>query len=153
MCSCLVPPIIIQLQPDGHEHVVTEGYTLYLDCVTLGYPQPQISWRTNGRPVDLTKSRFTLFPNGTLRVDRVIEADDGLYTCIATNLVGTARQQSSVDVWSKKKCHCMLLCPVDSNGRFLVSTTVCRDHYATDGPCRRHSASELCCVRQPPAVP
>jgi hemicentin len=99
--TVLAHPQIVH-PPDDHDYVVIEGLTLLLDCVALGYHQPQISWSRHGRPVDLTSSRFTVFPNGTLRIDRVSEKeDDGSYTCTATNRVGEDSQQFNVDVQTR----------------------------------------------------
>ncbi|XP_050676215.1 cell adhesion molecule Dscam2-like [Leptidea sinapis] len=66
-------------------------------CNAIGYPTPQIHWMKRDailgiwRPVlDLAGGGVTSFPNGTLIIEVVSLADEGLYACHADNGVGDA---------------------------------------------------------------
>ncbi|KAL0178694.1 hypothetical protein M9458_027588, partial [Cirrhinus mrigala] len=56
-----------------------------------GLPHPEIMWLLNGKPIypDLTH-RMLVRENGihSLVIDPLTQADDGTYTCIASNKAG-----------------------------------------------------------------
>ena len=67
------------------------GESLQLRCEALGSPKPRMSWLHNGRPVPGAGA-------GLLRLDKLTEAQSGVYTCLATNLAATAKLQFHVRV-------------------------------------------------------
>ncbi|XP_043111630.1 myopalladin isoform X2 [Puntigrus tetrazona] len=81
-------PHFLQAPGDMSAH---EGRLCRLDCKVSGLPHPEIMWLLNGRPIypDLTH-RMLVRENGihSLVIDPLTQADDGTYTCIASNKAG-----------------------------------------------------------------
>ncbi|XP_039504401.1 myopalladin [Pimephales promelas] len=81
-------PHFLQAPGDMLAH---EGRLCRLDCKVSGLPHPEIMWLLNGKPIypDITH-RMLVRENGihSLVVDPLTQADDGTYTCIASNKAG-----------------------------------------------------------------
>ncbi|XP_051508283.1 myopalladin-like isoform X2 [Myxocyprinus asiaticus] len=81
-------PHFLQAPGDMLAH---EGQLCRLDCKVSGLPHPEIMWLLNGRPIypDVTH-RMLVRENGvhSLVIDPLTQADDGTYTCIASNKAG-----------------------------------------------------------------
>ncbi|XP_058650846.1 myopalladin isoform X2 [Onychostoma macrolepis] len=81
-------PHFLQAPGDMSAH---EGCLCRLDCKVSGLPHPEIMWLLNGKPIypDLTH-RMLVRENGihSLVIDPLTQADDGMYTCIASNKAG-----------------------------------------------------------------
>uniref|UniRef100_A0A8C1YTT0 Ig-like domain-containing protein n=1 Tax=Cyprinus carpio TaxID=7962 RepID=A0A8C1YTT0_CYPCA len=81
-------PHFLQAPGDMSAH---EGQLCRLDCKVSGLPHPEIMWLLNGKPIypDLTH-RMLVRENGihSLVIDPLTQADDGTYTCIASNKAG-----------------------------------------------------------------
>uniref|UniRef100_A0A671LSL6 Myopalladin-like n=1 Tax=Sinocyclocheilus anshuiensis TaxID=1608454 RepID=A0A671LSL6_9TELE len=81
-------PHFLQAPGDMSAH---EGRLCRLDCKVSGLPHPEIMWLLNGKPIypDLTH-RMLVRENGihSLAIDSLTQADDGTYTCIASNKAG-----------------------------------------------------------------
>ncbi|XP_072513660.1 matrix-remodeling-associated protein 5 [Salminus brasiliensis] len=88
-----LPPVIQQLR---HENITfPEGITAYLNCSARGAPLPTISWITPDgmqlRPSQFVSGRnLFVFPNGTLYIRGLSQADAGQYQCTATNSAGVS---------------------------------------------------------------
>ncbi|XP_044164951.1 hemicentin-2-like isoform X1 [Acropora millepora] len=59
------------------------NYTVRLNCSTIGYPQPTISWRKQGGQLPFGRSRQI---NGALVITNLQQSDAGNYICTATNI-------------------------------------------------------------------
>uniref|UniRef100_H3DHE5 receptor protein-tyrosine kinase n=1 Tax=Tetraodon nigroviridis TaxID=99883 RepID=H3DHE5_TETNG len=71
--------------------------TLKLECYARGVPRPEITWYKNG--VLLKQSPgITLSEDGVLIIDRVKKDDEGLYSCVAKNVEGSANTSASITV-------------------------------------------------------
>ncbi|XP_026109297.1 myopalladin-like isoform X2 [Carassius auratus] len=81
-------PHFLQAPGDMSAH---EGQLCRLDCKVSGLPHPEIMWLLNGKPMypDLSH-RMLVRENGihSLVIDPLTQADDGTYTCIASNKAG-----------------------------------------------------------------
>ena len=74
-----------------------------VECAATGKPTPTLTWYRNG--IELTSSKDLTITNTTngsyahsiLTISSLIEADEGIYECIATNKLpnGTITQSSS----------------------------------------------------------
>ncbi|XP_056617442.1 myopalladin isoform X3 [Triplophysa dalaica] len=81
-------PHFLQAPGDMFAH---EGRVCRLDCKVSGLPHPEIMWLLNGRPIYPDVShRMLVRENGvhSLVIDPLTQADDGTYTCIASNKAG-----------------------------------------------------------------
>ena len=90
------------------EYTVTEGGTI--TCEAIGYPIPDIKWLNNGSEVN--ESRLV---NGTSMatgvgnlfsksVSMIVRgSDDGVYTCVANNILGSDNSLVNITVQCKYK--------------------------------------------------
>ncbi|XP_023221211.1 hemicentin-1-like isoform X2 [Centruroides sculpturatus] len=93
----VVPPHIGEVVD---RHNVNEGHEFYLYCPVRGSPMPDIVWLHNGHMIiSENNSDIRITENGTLfYIEKVEAKHGGQYTCIATNLAGTADQNFFLDV-------------------------------------------------------
>uniref|UniRef100_W5NCC6 L1 cell adhesion molecule, paralog a n=1 Tax=Lepisosteus oculatus TaxID=7918 RepID=W5NCC6_LEPOC len=87
------------LLPRGSQstHMALRGQTLELECIAEGLPTPHLEWeRKDG---DLSDARASLQSFGKLlRIENVVESDDGEYQCTASNDQGKATHIFTVTV-------------------------------------------------------
>ena len=62
-------------------------------CKASGYPEPQITWKLNGKV--LSKMRIT---DIGLEINNVEEADKGVVTCLAKSILGEATANARLTV-------------------------------------------------------
>ncbi|NXY27083.1 ISLR protein, partial [Atrichornis clamosus] len=101
---CVAPSAQLTYLSNLDSAETREGLTLSLHCSVAGSPPPEIRWRiqTSGRRLEIhgpnvardgnTKQgqeRFLVFKNGTMAIPGFSEEDEGTYTCLAVNDVGT----------------------------------------------------------------
>ncbi|XP_066519522.1 contactin-3 [Hoplias malabaricus] len=65
------------------------GTEVTLDCRPQASPRAISVWK-RGNDMLQKNERFSLFPNGTLKISNVTKRDGGTYTCIAKNQFGSA---------------------------------------------------------------
>ncbi|NXL95018.1 HMCN2 protein, partial [Alectura lathami] len=86
----------IALTPPVH-HVLA-GQAASLPCVVLaGRPLPARRWLKDGYLV-APSGRVSIQADGSLHVDQVAQGDTGTYTCLATNTLGSHRQDVALVV-------------------------------------------------------
>ncbi|XP_044306426.1 LOW QUALITY PROTEIN: immunoglobulin superfamily containing leucine-rich repeat protein 2 [Varanus komodoensis] len=111
------PPKVRLLQHPNLEHTpLYYGFALTLHCSAEGLPPPVVHWRVqaSGQTLDIpggeaggnhlppesspggAQERFRAFSNGTLLIPHLSKKEEGTYTCLATNEMGS--NQTSVDV-------------------------------------------------------
>ncbi|XP_066134233.1 immunoglobulin superfamily containing leucine-rich repeat protein [Saccopteryx bilineata] len=114
---CSAPLVQLTYQPSQDGAELRPGFVLALHCDAEGQPAPQLHWHiqtpggmveiaspnvgTDGRalPGTLTASsrlRFQAFANGSLLIPDFGKLEEGTYSCLATNELGSA--ESSVNV-------------------------------------------------------
>ncbi len=85
LCTfCIFPPIvpgtIVKFPPP--ESIAELGSRYQLDCEAAGQPEPIITWRIRGSPVnDLGLSSVTDLGNGSLVFNPVNKSHEGTYVC------------------------------------------------------------------------
>ncbi|XP_062926221.1 immunoglobulin superfamily containing leucine-rich repeat protein 2 [Mobula hypostoma] len=113
--QCSAPSVYLSYQGSKDKAGFFEGQTLTVHCNSTGNPLPQIRWKvqTANREVELNEAkvreegrelaagkedqgRLVVLKNGTLVIPRLTKYEEGLYTCLATNLVGS--NESSLEV-------------------------------------------------------
>ncbi|KAM7338165.1 hypothetical protein ACRRTK_001649 [Alexandromys fortis] len=77
--------------------VALQGQSLILECIAEGFPTPTIKWL---HPSDPMPTHRVIYQNHnkTLQLLNVGEEDDGEYTCLAENSLGSARHAYYVTV-------------------------------------------------------
>ncbi|XP_069758660.1 immunoglobulin superfamily containing leucine-rich repeat protein 2 [Narcine bancroftii] len=111
--NCTAPLVSLSFQ-GGHDKAgFFEGHSLTLHCSSTGNPLPQIKWKVQkansqvneakategGRVLAAGKEdqeRLAVLKNGTLLIPRLTQSDEGIYTCLATNPMGS--NESSLEV-------------------------------------------------------
>ncbi|XP_050397458.2 neuronal-glial cell adhesion molecule isoform X2 [Patella vulgata] len=81
------------------------GYDVDIECVFSGYPLATITWKdkdqqeipTNGRG----RYEFIEESHRILRINKVVETDEGTYTCSGTNKVGSDDRSTFLNVTSR----------------------------------------------------
>ncbi|XP_026565684.1 immunoglobulin superfamily containing leucine-rich repeat protein 2-like [Pseudonaja textilis] len=110
---CAAP--VVRLSPQPELQSLAYGSSLALHCHADGIPRPELTWRiqASGRTLEIAGSEadrlnalppsgagerqnFRAFPNGTLLLPHLGKKEEGTYTCVAANEVGS--NQSSLRV-------------------------------------------------------
>ncbi|XP_053450319.1 immunoglobulin superfamily containing leucine-rich repeat protein [Nycticebus coucang] len=114
---CSAPSVQLSYQPSQDGAELRPGFVLALHCDVDGQPAPQLHWhiQTPGGTVEIaspnvgpdghalpgtlaasSQPRFQAFANGSLLIPDFGKLEEGTYSCLATNELGSA--ESSVDV-------------------------------------------------------
>ncbi|XP_008069224.1 immunoglobulin superfamily containing leucine-rich repeat protein isoform X2 [Carlito syrichta] len=114
---CSAPSVQLSYQPSQDGAELRPGFVLALHCDVDGQPAPRLHWHiqtpggtveiaspnvgTDGRalpsaPAAGVRPRFQAFANGSLLIPDFGKLEEGTYSCLATNELGSA--ESSVDV-------------------------------------------------------
>ncbi|XP_058406905.1 immunoglobulin superfamily member 10 [Diceros bicornis minor] len=98
----VVEPRIEAHHENGAHHTIFIGETLDLPCHSTGIPDASVSWVLPGNTVLSQSSRDKqILNNGTLRVLKVTQKDQGHYRCIAANPSGVDFLINQVSVKTK----------------------------------------------------
>lgn len=82
----LLPPPIIVHGPQNQTLVT--GTTVSMPCISIGSPQPLISWFKDGVSI-IQDERIDIDRNGQLTIDDLQKSlDSGVYTCVASSQTG-----------------------------------------------------------------
>ncbi|XP_064784563.1 peroxidasin homolog isoform X2 [Oncorhynchus masou masou] len=84
------------IQPQNTEVLVGESITL--ECSATGQPQPRVSWTKGDRTPLPTDARINTTPSGGLFIQHVVQADEGQYTCFASNNLDTIHATAHIIV-------------------------------------------------------
>ncbi|XP_030135337.4 hemicentin-1 [Taeniopygia guttata] len=88
---------------DSSQLTVTEGSLISLICESSGIPPPSLTWKKNGSPVVPEPSgRVRVLSGGRqLQVAVADRSDAASYTCIASNVAGSATKEYSLQVYTR----------------------------------------------------
>uniref|UniRef100_A0A8C8VS50 Neurofascin n=2 Tax=Peromyscus maniculatus bairdii TaxID=230844 RepID=A0A8C8VS50_PERMB len=70
----------------------------WLDCPFFGSPIPTLRWFKNGQGSNLDGGNYHVYENGSLEIKMIRKEDQGIYTCVATNILGKAENQVRLEV-------------------------------------------------------
>ncbi|XP_054032227.1 neurofascin isoform X12 [Dryobates pubescens] len=91
-----VPPRI--LAPRNQLIKVIQNNRTLLDCPFFGSPIPTLRWFKNGQGNTLDGGNYRAHENGSLEMSMARKEDQGIYTCVATNILGKAEAQVRLEV-------------------------------------------------------
>ncbi|XP_054037522.1 neurofascin isoform X3 [Rissa tridactyla] len=91
-----VPPRI--LAPRNQLIRVIQNNRTRLDCPFFGSPIPTLRWFKNGQGNTLDGGNYKAHENGSLEMNMARKEDQGIYTCVATNILGKAEAQVRLEV-------------------------------------------------------
>ncbi|XP_026720114.1 neurofascin isoform X14 [Athene cunicularia] len=91
-----VPPRI--LAPRNQLIKVIQNNRTRLDCPFFGSPIPTLRWFKNGQGNTLDGGNYKAHENGSLEMTMARKEDQGIYTCVATNILGKAEAQVRLEV-------------------------------------------------------
>ena len=79
------------------------GQRFTISCTVSGIPQPTITWRKDGLPLENTNTglRIVFSIDGKTSSVEVLEGRpefNGVYECIATNSAGSVKQESRIEL-------------------------------------------------------
>ena len=86
-------PIFTKVPPSLATPV--QGTTFQVTCQAEGYPRPAVNWIRAVLPFPAGRTEVN---KGTLTIKNLIPADNGLYECVATNIIGTKKARINVAV-------------------------------------------------------
>ncbi|XP_055671290.1 hemicentin-1 [Falco peregrinus] len=86
---------------DISQLTVTEGSLISLICESSGIPPPSLTWKKNGSPLvaDLSGRVRILSGGRQLQISIAEKSDAASYTCIASNVAGSAKKEYSLQVY------------------------------------------------------
>ncbi|XP_050539074.1 muscle M-line assembly protein unc-89 isoform X2 [Daktulosphaira vitifoliae] len=90
--TCDIDPVKPSILSPLSEQTVTEGQSVYLKCVIIGQPEPEVIWYHDGKPVKESKDIQLLFQGDqcSLVIKEAFVDDAGEYKVIAINSAGEA---------------------------------------------------------------
>ncbi|XP_038235778.1 neurofascin isoform X26 [Dermochelys coriacea] len=91
-----VPPRI--LAPRNQLIKVIQYNRTRLDCPFFGSPIPTLRWFKNGQGSALDGENYQKHENGSLEINMARKEDQGIYTCVATNILGKAENQVRLEI-------------------------------------------------------
>nr|XP_033776841.1 immunoglobulin superfamily containing leucine-rich repeat protein-like [Geotrypetes seraphini] len=122
--QCLAPSVHLTYHPLLNNTELYDRSRLMLNCNVTGKPQPVIRWKIQAssqlieisepymlearndmllKPSKQSTESFLVFKNGTLVIPRLSKQEEGVYTCLATNELGSSEQSISVAAASSPK--------------------------------------------------
>ncbi|KAM9324058.1 vascular endothelial growth factor receptor kdr-like [Gastrophryne carolinensis] len=75
---------------------INSSSTLSLECKVDGSPSPTITWLKNGYAIKLASG--ITFSHNSLNIERVKKEDEGLYECLAENIMGHANTSAYITI-------------------------------------------------------
>ncbi|XP_009877400.1 PREDICTED: neurofascin [Apaloderma vittatum] len=86
------------LAPRNQLIKVIQNNRTRLDCPFFGSPIPTLRWFKNGQGNTLDGGNYKAHENGSLEMNMARKEDQGIYTCVATNILGKAEAQVRLEV-------------------------------------------------------
>nr|XP_054769474.1 hemicentin-1-like [Lytechinus pictus] len=90
-----VPPTSITAGDTSYD--VTLNNPVSLPCVVESYPPPMITWLKDGRVIPYTNAHYRI-QESSLDIPMAVVRDSGVYTCIASNIVGNISRSYEINV-------------------------------------------------------
>lgn len=75
--------------------------SITLHCLASGNPTPQINWYFNNRQLQLSTNQARIHSNGSLIIKNPTRRYDGVYTCEASNSLGSIQANARIQITGK----------------------------------------------------
>ena len=99
-CLILAPPVLSTNPPRTID--VTAGKEILLDCSTVAFPPPKITWMKDNEVFTQNDSNVKFEENAQiLRISKSDVSDGGHYKCTAKNPAGEVSSEFEVDISGK----------------------------------------------------
>ncbi|GIY13520.1 hypothetical protein CDAR_68362 [Caerostris darwini] len=96
-----VAELVVRSKPkfiiEPHNSKAAEGSNVHLDCRVYGEPKPTVTWAKDGLPFQKS-DRVIILPNNTLKIIAVQISDEGIYSCISNNSLGSVVADAEISV-------------------------------------------------------
>ncbi|XP_062920094.1 hemicentin-1 isoform X2 [Mobula hypostoma] len=104
--NILVPPSI-QGSNELSKMTVIEGNLISLICESSGIPPPSLMWKKNGSVLlnDLNGQVRIVSGGRQLQISNAKQSDSASYTCVASNIAGTATKEYVLEVYARPIIH------------------------------------------------
>ena len=86
-----------------------QGQNITLQCEAYGTPAPDVRWTKDGEAVNIADQRIRVSFTGntsSLTIFSVVQADQGLYSCVANNSINTV---TSYPATLTVHCECLIV--------------------------------------------
>ncbi|XP_062437683.1 hemicentin-1 [Rhea pennata] len=93
-----VPPVIEGDADTVQNRQVVAGNSVVLECKAEGNPAPLLTWLKDGVPVKASASLRLWSAGKKLEILNAVEADRGLYLCVATSIAGEQEMKYELEV-------------------------------------------------------
>ncbi|NXU50379.1 HMCN1 protein, partial [Turnix velox] len=93
-----VPPVIEGNADRAQNRQVVAGNSLILECKAAGNPPPLLTWLKDGVPVKASDNLRIVAGGKKLEILNTVEADQGLYLCVATSVAGEQEIKYEVEI-------------------------------------------------------
>ena len=100
----------------GDNVEMAAGTNLTIHCEATGVPKPAITWLQNGQPIP-EEMRYAVSSRGSLTISQSLVSDSGMFTCVASNIVGETKMTSMIGVRGMFQ---RLLCNAVRRSMYLV---------------------------------
>ncbi|XP_041081644.1 neural cell adhesion molecule 1-like [Polyodon spathula] len=95
----VLPPPIAWISEDSVNVTAGSASRISITCVVEGHPRPHVNWTRNGRPINAKPGRLGFNSDqSVLTIYAVEKADEGQYTCIATNKINSSSDNVTLHV-------------------------------------------------------
>nr|CAD7588585.1 unnamed protein product [Timema genevievae] len=92
-----------KITEDPHDVEVTFGGTVFFNCKAEGDPVPDIVWMKNSNELNMGDPRYSKLADGTLMIQNTVDADVGVYECMAKSPAGEAKSRAAKMHYQKSK--------------------------------------------------
>nr|CAD7262724.1 unnamed protein product [Timema shepardi] len=92
-----------KITEDPHDVEVTFGGTVFFNCKAEGDPIPDIVWMKNSNELNMGDPRYSKLADGTLMIQNTVDADVGVYECMAKSPAGEAKSRAAKMHYQKSK--------------------------------------------------
>ncbi|CAG0884189.1 unnamed protein product [Darwinula stevensoni] len=131
-----VPPTFIRT-PESVEHPIAK--TIRFECEADGWPQPQIQWLKDGKPLAVT-GRVKILKRNQLVLSNSVVEDAGIYQCVASNAAGVRMAAAKLQMQQLRPWDLIPQAPQNLRVQLLLPSAIILSWDPSHGPVIAYSA-------------